>query len=95
MDLSQLLQLLKQYGPVVGLLLLHVWWLTRRIDSLLERNTKIYDSHIQHLWETQQRLLTAVLGPQVSSGQSPTVDELKKKALTEGNEQTAPQGDKK
>ena len=81
MEYAQLLQLLKQYGPVVGLLLLHVWWLTRRIDALLDRNSKIYEGHIEHLWKTQERLMTSILGSQPSSEAAPTIEQLKQKAI--------------
>lgn len=67
MDLAQFLLLLKQYGPLVGALIFLLWWFTRRIDGLLDRNATIYEGHIQHLWETQQRLLMTVLGAQESS----------------------------
>jgi hypothetical protein len=81
MDLPQFLLLLKQYGPLVAILIFFLYWFTRRIDGLLDRNAQIYEGHIQHLWETQQRLLVALLGAQDSSQSSPTVDDLKKGAL--------------
>jgi len=80
MDLSQFLLLLKQYGPTVGAVIFLLWWFTKRIDGLLDRNTSIYEGHIQHLWETQQRLLQKILGEQESSQASPTVEDLKKAA---------------
>ncbi len=78
MDWAQLLTLLKQYGPVVAVLLFIIYWQTRQIDKLLAKNAEIYESHIQHLWETQQRLLIRILGPQPSSQAAPTIDQLKK-----------------
>lgn len=84
MELTQFLALLKQYGPLLGLFLFYVYWSSKRIDSLLERNSKIYDDHIQHLWETQNQLLTALLGAQGSSQTAPTVDDLKKKGTALG-----------
>ena len=81
MDWAQLLTLLKQYGPVVAVLLFIVYFQTRQIDKLLSKNAEIYEGHIQHLWETQQRLLTRILGPQESSQTAPTMDDLKKGTL--------------
>lgn len=48
---------------------------------MLDRNAQIYEGHIRHLWETQQRLLVALLGAQDSSQAAPTMEDLKKKAL--------------
>jgi hypothetical protein len=81
MDLPQFLLLLKQYGPLLTLVIFFLYWFTRRIDGLLDRNAQIYEAHIQHLWETQQKLLQTVLGEQQSSGMAPTVDQLKQKAI--------------
>ena len=80
MDWGYFLTLLKQYGPVVAVLAVIIFWQAKRIDGLLDRNAQIYESHIKNLWETQQRLLTSVLGPQESSQDSPTVDDIKKVA---------------
>lgn len=85
MDWPQFLLILKQYGPLVAGFLFLLFWTTKRIDNLLDRNAQIYEGHIQHLWETQQRLLVALLGEQGSSQTSPTLDELKQKALTKGS----------
>jgi hypothetical protein len=65
-------------------LIFFLYWFTRRIDNLLDRNAQIYESHIKNLWETQQRLLSAVLGAQESSQAAPTVDDLKKATLAKG-----------
>ena len=85
MDLTQFLALLKQYGPLTAVLIFLLYWFTRRIDELLDRNAKIYEGHIQHLWETQQRLLERLLGAQASSQAAPTVDDLKKEALAKAS----------
>ena len=83
MDVPQFLLILKQYGPLVAFALFLLYWFTRRIDNLLDRNAQIYEKHIEHLWETQKQLMATVLGTQVSSSAAPTVDDLKKKALAE------------
>jgi hypothetical protein len=83
MDIAQLLLILKQYGPLVAISLFLLIWLTKRIDTLLDRNTLIYEKHIEHLWETQKQLMAAVLGAQDSSEAAPTVDDMKQKALAE------------
>jgi hypothetical protein len=86
MDVPQLLLILKQYGPLVAISLFLLFWFSRRIDSLLDRNALIYEKHIEHLWETQKQLMAAVLGAQDSSEAAPTVDDMKKKALTRASE---------
>lgn len=83
MDVTQFLLVLKQYGPLVAVSLFLLYWFTKRIDSLLDRNAAIYDDHIKHLWETQQQLMAAVLGRQDSSQAAPTVDDIKKKVLAQ------------
>jgi hypothetical protein len=87
MDVTQLLLILKQYGPLVAISLFLLIWLTRRIDNLLDRNATIYDDHIKHLWETQQQLMAAVLGKQDSSQEAPSVDDMKKKALAQADKE--------
>jgi hypothetical protein len=83
MDVPQLLLVLKQYGPLVAISLFLLYWFTKRIDSLLDRNALIYEKHIEHLWETQKQLMAAVLGAQESSETAPSVEDMKKKALAE------------
>jgi hypothetical protein len=76
----QVWQLLKQYGPVVALLLLLIYWSWRRIDKLLDRNAEIYETHIKQLYETQKWLMTKLIGPQPSSTDLPTIEKLKETA---------------
>ena len=94
MDVPQLLLILKQYGPLVAISLFLLFWFSKRIDNLLDRNTLIYEKHIEHLWETQKQLLAAVLGAQASSEAAPTVDDMKKKVLaqTSGAPSNQPEG---
>lgn len=73
----QLWQILRQYGPVVALLPILIYWQSRRIDKLLDRNTEIYESHIKQLYETQKTLLTKLIGSQPSSDDEPTMQQLK------------------
>jgi hypothetical protein len=72
----QLWAIVKQYGPAVGLLLVLIYWLARRIDKLLDRNAEIYESHIAQLTQTQSWLLTKLIGPQPSSSEAPTIKQL-------------------
>ena len=74
------MQLLKQYGPVVGLLLFMIYLDWRRIDKLLDRNSQIYESHVKELYETQKWLMTKLIGPQPSSTEVPTIQTLKETA---------------
>lgn len=72
----ELLQILKQYGPVVGLLLFLIFWQWRLIAGLLNRNAQVYEGHIKQLAQTQERLLTKLIGPQPSSVDAPTVKQI-------------------
>lgn len=91
----QVWQLLKQYGPVVALLLLLIYWMARRIDNLLDRNTQIYDAHIKQLSDTQKWLLTKLIGPQPSSADSPTIQQLTEVADRKKKEEKQQEEDKK
>jgi len=76
-DWPAFLNLIKQYGPTVGALLIIIYWQWRQIDKLLERNSTIYENHIKALYEAQSRLLDKLIGPQPSSQVLPTIKELK------------------
>lgn len=69
--------MLKQYGPVVGILLAYVLWQSRKIDQLLDKNSAIYDAEIARMSQVQDRLLTKLIGAPGTSASSPTVDQLK------------------
>lgn len=75
-DWAAFLNLIKQYGPTVAALSIIIWWQWRKIDQLLERNSAIYETHIKALYETQNRLLDNLIGPQPSSQSLPTMKEL-------------------
>lgn len=78
MDFAHWFQLLKQYGPVVGLLLAFVIWQAWQIHSLLEKNAAIYEAEIARMAKVQDQLLERLLGVvQPSSVKSPSVNELK------------------
>lgn len=77
MNWPELLSVLKQYGPVVGILLAYVWWQSRKIDQLLDKNAAIYEAEIQRMSQVQDRLLNKLMGDPGSSALSPTVDQLK------------------
>ena len=75
--LVQLWQLAKQYGPVVGLLLALIFWLSWRLDKVMDRNAQVYEAHIKQLSEIQNWLLTKIIGPQPSSTGQPTIQQMK------------------
>lgn len=77
---SAIAQGLKQYGPLVAMLSIFVYWQWKKIDDLLDRNSSIYQGEIERLAAVQSRLLDKILGPQASSSESPTVEDLKDKA---------------
>jgi hypothetical protein len=83
-DWPAFINVIKQYGPTVGALLIIIYWQWRQIDKLLERNSTIYENHIKALYEAQNRLLDKLIGPQPSSQSSPTIKELK---ATSGSEE--------
>ena len=71
------MSLLKEYGPLVGIVIAYVWWQSRKIDQLLDKNSAIYEAEIQRMSEVQDRLLTKLIGQPPSSTLSPTVDQMK------------------
>lgn len=77
MNWPELLSVLKQYGPVVGILLAYVWWQSKKIDQLLDKNAAIYEAEIQRMSQVQDRLLNKLMGDPGTSSLSPTVDQLK------------------
>ena len=76
MTFADFLNILKQNGPIVAVLLGIIWYQWRHIDKLLDRNAEIYEGHIKVLHETQERLLTKLIGPQQSSQDAPTMKQL-------------------
>ena len=77
MSWTELLTVLKQYGPVVGILLAYVWWQSKKIDQLLDKNAAIYEAEINRMGQVQERLLTKLIGEPTSSATVPTVDQMK------------------
>lgn len=81
--------LIQEYGPIVGVLLLFIYWQGKQISNLLERNSKIYDSEIERMAKVQDQLLGRVLGHSAASSSSyPTISELKE----HDQEKTKPDG---
>lgn len=80
MDWSGFLAIVKTSGPTIAVLLGIIWLQWRHIDRLLQRNADIYESHLKSLYETQDRLLTQILGPRTSSQEMPTMKQLQEKA---------------
>jgi len=73
---TEFLGILKLNGPTIAVLVGIIWLQWRHIDKLLERNASIYEGHIKALYDTQNRLLTKILGPQESSQGLPTMKQL-------------------
>jgi hypothetical protein len=92
--LAEFLDILKHNGPIIAVLLGIIWLQWRHIDKLLERNGSIYEEHIKALYQTQERLLTKLIGPQESSEQSPTMKQLKDAAAGSSGESKAINGEK-
>lgn len=76
MNWTEFLAILKQSGPTIAILVGIIWLQWKHIDRLLQRNGEIYEGHIKALYETQNRLLTKILGLQDSSQSLPTIKEL-------------------
>ena len=77
MDWGKWLQLIQQYGPLVGLFVGFIIWQTQQSNRLLQQNSTIYEAEIKRLSDVQDRLLTHALGPQPSSTSAPLVKQLK------------------
>lgn len=75
--------LLKQYGPVVGVLIAFIVWQSRKIDQLLDRHEKAYSGEIERMSQHMGRLLDHVLGPLPSSTEAPTMGEIRARATRE------------
>jgi len=84
-----MLAALKQYGPVIGLLLPFVWWQSRKIDQLLDKNAAVYEAEITRMSQVQDRLLSRLIGEPASSAASPTTDQLRL-GLNESEKKDAP-----
>lgn len=78
MDIQVWTKLLQEYGPLIGPLLGLVIWQAYQIRKLIEWNSRRHDEEIERMAEVQNRFLTHILGPQATSSDSPTLDELKK-----------------
>jgi hypothetical protein len=89
LDITRWLELLKQYGPLLGLLLGFIVWQAHQINRLLDRNSSIYEGEIKRLAEVQNRLLAHILGPQPSSTESPTIKQLEEGAKRLENQKNA------
>ena len=76
MDFSAFSGLLQEHGPIVGVATAMIYWQSRQINKLLDRNTKILDAEIDRMAALQKWLLTPLLGPPPSSEGSPTVKQL-------------------
>jgi len=61
----------------VGIIVAYVWWQSKKIDQLLDKNAAIYEAEIKRMSEVQDRLLTKLIGQPPSSALAPTVDQLK------------------
>ncbi len=77
---TQWLEILKEYGPIAGLFLAFIYWQARRIDKLIEKNASIYQEEINRMAKVQDRLLNQLLGPQSSSSNAPSVEQLQRVA---------------
>jgi hypothetical protein len=80
LDITQWLQILKDYGPVVGILLGFIFWQSRWINKLLDRHEAAYKGEIERMHQHMNRLLEHALGPQPSSKDAPSVKQLKETA---------------
>lgn len=76
MDLTKWLELFKQYGPVLGLLLGWIVVQSMWINKLLDRHEKAYTGEIERMHGQMNKLLEHVLGKQPSSVDSPSVKQL-------------------
>ena len=92
MRFGRWLELIQQYGPLVGLLLVFIYWQARRIERLLDKNAKIYEAEIERMAKVQNRFLNQLLGPQPSSAGAPSIEAIKEASERLGEERTKPEG---
>ena len=76
LDWSTWWEILKEYGPILGLFIAFIIWQSRKIDQLLDRHEKAYSGEISRMDAHLKRLLDHILGPQPSSTEMPTIPEL-------------------
>ncbi len=79
------LELMKEHGPTIGLLIAFIIWQAIRIEGLMKRNANIYEKEIERLVTIQKDLLERLLGPQSSSNLAPNVSELKRMSKNSEN----------
>jgi len=91
-DWGKWLQLIQQYGPLVGLFVGFTVWQTQQISKLLQQNSTIYEAEIKRLSGVQDRLLTHALGPQPSSTSAPLVEQLRDRTEKLGDKDTSETG---
>ncbi|MDZ7780349.1 MAG: hypothetical protein U5R14_10520 [Gemmatimonadota bacterium] len=77
LNVQVFLEILKDYGPVVGILLGFIWWQSRWISKLLDRHEKAYVGEIERMSKVHDKLLAHVLGEQPSSTAVPAIDQLR------------------
>lgn len=65
------LEIVKQYGPIVGLFLAFIWWQSRQISDLIDELKDSYQGEIDRMHEREHRFLDYFLGPQASSDDMP------------------------
>lgn len=78
MEIARWIELLKQYGPLIGLFVAFIIWQSHEIHGLLDKNSAIYEAEIKRMAEVQDRLLTKFLGIQPSSSESRSIQEMTK-----------------
>lgn len=76
LDWSTWWEILKEYGPILGLFIAFIIWQSKKIDQLLDRHEKAYSGEITRMDAHLTRLLNHILGPQPSSTEMPTIPEL-------------------
>lgn len=79
------MELAREFGPGVGVLLFVIIWLTRHTNKLLDDLRGVYSEQVGYLRSQNQRLLDRLLGaPQQLPEEAPEVQEERDKALEKG-----------
>jgi hypothetical protein len=83
-----MLDLVKEYGPIVGVLLVFIGWQAHWINKLLDRHEKAYSGEIERMHEREKLLLGKLLGEQPTSQDIPDIEHIlsRHRELKEGNE---------
>lgn len=81
--------LVREFGPEIGVPLAVLWWLGRRLDRAMDDVKDLYQDEIQHLRDRNERLLDRLIG----STSPPPSDAIDVRTLRRESKGRLSQGD--